>query len=322
MNIRNRLFNIIPDHFLSKMAQLRTAGKGVALMYHEVLPDLEGPAAWTVVKESSFKEQMLYLKEYFDILTIDEALIKASSFKKPMKPYAVVTFDDGYHGNLSCMLPIIEDLQIPVTVFVSTHAIEERTVYWYDQVIALLDYTGEFSVDLSQFGLGNYKINKSKNEQRNWGAMQQILTSLKTLTPQLRKEAVADILDGVGKLPVQLKMMSIEDIALLSSSPFVSIGGHSHCHNILPQLADSELYNTIEINRHKLRKWTGKKIELFSYPNGDFDDRVIAAVMKGKYKSAVTTLAEPWTQGVNHFKLPRYGVGRFDSLGLFITRLG
>jgi len=322
MNMRNWVFNnIVPDILLKKLAMQRTIGKGVALMYHEVLPDNDGPAAWTVVAASAFKKQMLFLRKYFDIVTIDEALAKASSFKASTKPYAVVTLDDGYSGNLAYVLPIIEELQIPVTVFIATHAIEAGTVYWYDQVIALLDHNGELTVDLTKHGLEQYKLNISKNEKTNWGIMQQLLTALKTLPPQLRENTVKDILTGVEKVPLRLKMMDIDEVALLSSSPFVAIGGHSHCHNILPQLSDSELNNTIEKNRNKLVNWTGKKINHFSYPNGDFDHRVIASVMKAGYTSAVTTQAGQWKQKINPFQLPRYGVGRFDSFGLFIARL-
>ena len=165
MNIRNCLFNIVPDRLLKNIVKRRIKGKGVALMYHEVLPDLEGPAAWTVVRESSFKEQMLYLKEYFDIVTIDEALTKASSVKDTGRPYALVTFDDGYKGNLTCMLPMIEELQIPVTVYISTHAVETGTVYWYDKVIPLLDRADELTLDLSKYELGIFKLNGSKNEK-------------------------------------------------------------------------------------------------------------------------------------------------------------
>jgi len=323
MNVRNWLFNnIVPRTLLRKMVMARVAGKGVALMYHEVLPDGEGLAAWTVVKASDFKEQMSFLKKYFDVVTIDEALMRVASSERYPKPFAVVTFDDGYKGNLTCVLPIIEELKIPVTVYIASQSVERGTPYWYDRIIALLDHNKEMTVNLTKYGLGQYELKKCKNEKVNWSVMQQLLTALKTLLPQLREEAVDDILGNVANMSVKLEMLSVEDIVLLSSSPFVTIGGHSHCHNILPQLSDVDLKISININRNKLIKWTKQDIVHFSYPNGDFDKRVTAAVKNEGYVSAVTTKGKQWTMAVNAFELPRYGVGRFDSLGLFIARLG
>ncbi len=323
MNLRNWLFdNLIPAHLLRKIVAKRVAGKGIALMYHEVLPDHEGPAAWTVVKASAFKEQVTFLREYFDVVTLDEALTRNSSSEKYSKSYAVVTFDDGYKGNLTCMLPIVEELKIPVTVFIATRGVEEGTFYWYDQVIALLDYGKELVVNLGQYGLSQYKLNTSKNVKVNWNVMQQLLTALKTLSPQLRVQAVNDILAKHDNIPVRMRMMSKENVAALASSSFVTIGGHSHCHNILPQLSKADLKSSIEENHHKLVEWTEKKVEHFSYPNGDFNAKVVMAVKTAGYKSAVTTQGRAWEGAVNAFELPRYGVGRFDSLGLFIARLG
>lgn len=323
MNIRNWLFGrIIPVRLLKTVTCRHLCEKGVALMYHEVLSDNKGPAAWTVVKASAFKEQMVFLKDHFDVITIDAALERTKSSEKFTKPYAVVTFDDGYLGNLTCMLPIVEELKIPVTVFIATRSIEAGILYWYDRIIALLDYDKELIVDLVQYGLGQYKLNASKKEKVNWNEMQQLLTALKTLLPQVREQAVNDILGNVDNIPVRLRMLSKEDVVALASSSFVTVGGHSHCHNILPQLPDRELNESIVTNRHKLKKWTSQEVSHFSYPNGNFDVRVISAVKSAGYISGVTTHGGVWAKNVNAFRLPRYGIGRFDSLGLLIARVG
>ncbi len=323
MNVRNWIFDrVFPNSLIETLLLKRLSGKGVALMYHEVLPDAKGPAAWTVVKESAFKEQMLFLKKYFDILTIEGALDRIHSSGHFDKPFAVVTFDDGYRGNLSCVLPVIKELNIPTHVFVSTHATETGEVYWYDTLISLFNYYGELEVSLRRYGLDFYRIKRGDNDKKNWAAMQKLLTALKTLAPQKRKEIVADVIDQVGEAPDALQMMNIPELQKLADSPLVTVGGHSHCHNILPQLSGRDLSDSLNTNRKKLMVWTGQKVEHFSYPNGDYDECVVGAVRQAGYKTAVTTQSKQWTKDVKPYKLPRYGVGRFDSLGLFIASLG
>ncbi len=321
MNLRNWLFGtVIPEKFLKKMVMSRVAGKGVALMYHEVLPDDEGPAAWTVVRYTDFQRQMFFLKSYFDVITIDEALARVSSTREYKRPFAVITFDDGYKGNLTCVSPLIEKMQIPVTIFVSTLAAESGGVYWYDRLISLFHNYGELKINLASYKLGTFRVWRSGDEKKNWALMQQLLSALKILTPQTREKVVEELIEDMGKVPESLKMMNVENLKKLSESSFVTIGGHSHCHNILPQLADADLIDSITINREKLIDWTGQDVAHFAYPNGGFDARVIAAVKQAGYRSAVTTKGKHWCNNMDFFELPRYGVGRFDSFGLFLAK--
>ena len=321
MNIRNWLFgHFVPLYILEKLLVTRLAGKGLALMYHEVLPDSDAPAAWTVLKASSFQQQMKFLVKWFDVISIDEALWRVSSDIQFVKPFVVVTFDDGYRGNLTSVLPIIEDLKVPITVYISSSMVESGQVYWYDKIIALIEHPEKLNIDLFKFNLGGFSLNSATSEKARWGQMQQLLTALKTLTPKLREDAVQEILCRVGGVPVRLRMLSADEVRFLSSSPFVTIGGHSHCHNILPQISDTELKFTLGKNCELLEQWTGQDIKHFSYPNGDFDERVVAAVSAKGFISAATTKNGFWFTNVNFFQLPRFGVGRFDSLGLILAR--
>ena len=46
--------------------------------------------------------------------------------------YACVTFDDGYHDNLDNALPVLQELRIPATIFVTTGFVDGTApLYWY-----------------------------------------------------------------------------------------------------------------------------------------------------------------------------------------------
>lgn len=140
MGIRSYLFrNHFPQFLVEKAKNYMSPFCGIVLMYHEVLPDEVNLPAWTVVKESVFRWQMSYLQKNFDIVSIDEALKRINQKNLNIKrPFAVITFDDGYRGNFDIVLPIMELMGLPFTIYVATKAIVEENLYWYDQIINLI----------------------------------------------------------------------------------------------------------------------------------------------------------------------------------------
>ncbi len=293
-------------------------GKGLSLMYHEVLPDDEGLPAWTVVKETCFREQIGFLKQYFDIVTIDEAISRTYDRAKFKKPYVTITFDDGYRGNYSCVLPIIEELGVPITVYVSSSAVEKEESYWYDRIISLLDNDTSFTVDLTDYNMGKYEFGLANSDKTRWASMQSLLTAMKKVMPVEREKIVEEICNQVAyDGSKQLKPMTIAELKSLASSDLVTIGGHSHCHNILTQLTEEQINASLRKNRTLLQQWTSAKLVHFAYPNGDFNDKVIDLVKKNGFLSAVTVEPGYWSTEKDPMSLPRFGVGRFDSLGLF-----
>lgn len=319
MNIRNYWFDKLFsgaffDHFLVN----RIKGKGLSLMYHEVLPDDEGLPAWTVVKETCFREQIIFMKQHFDIVTIDEAIARTYDQTCYRKPYIAITFDDGYKGNYSCVLPIIEELGVPITVYVSSGAIEKEESHWYDKIISLLDNDIPLTVDLTDYKLGEYKLGVGNSEREKWSLMQSLLTAMKKIDPVEREKIVERICDqATCDDSNQLKLMTVAELKSLASSDLVTIGGHSHCHNILTQLTDQEINVSLQENRKLLQQWTSGDINHFAYPNGDFNNKVIDLVKKNGFLSAVTVRTGYWSAEKNPMMLPRFGVGRFDSFGLF-----
>ena len=323
MNIRNYCCDkLFSKDRLDSIVMSRVKAQGISLMYHEVLSDDESLPAWTVVTQSCFRKQLIFLKKYFDIVTIDEALQRTYGHGQFRKPHIVLTFDDGYKGNYTTVLPIIEELAVPVTVYVASHAIENNQVYWYDRIINLFSSDQPLSIDLTHYNLGKYKLNFFKSEKDRWAVWQVLLQDLKNLVPAERDMAVKEICDlPSNSLLNKLELMTVPEVKDLASSEFVTIGGHSHCHNILTQLSETEINKSLQENRQLLEQWTSDEIRHFSYPDGIINNTVIELVKKNGFVSAVTTEDGYWNGGMNPFLLPRIAVGRFDSLGLFKYQL-
>jgi peptidoglycan/xylan/chitin deacetylase (PgdA/CDA1 family) len=93
------------------------------LMYHS-LGDrvIRDPSNIYSVNEDLFKKQMRYLKrEYSE--RVSELSLKTLENEKSS---IVITFDDGYKDNLYIASPLLEELEMPYTVFVSTGYIKNN----------------------------------------------------------------------------------------------------------------------------------------------------------------------------------------------------
>ena len=296
-------------------------------MYHEVLADRADVESWTVVRESEFRRQMEYLSHNFKVTSLNKALEIMRSTSDSGDPLAVVTFDDGYSGNRRVMLPIIETLRIPVTVYVATEAIMTQGLYWYDHVIvALQPKRGRsITVDLSQFNLGSYHFADRLEGETRWKEIQRVLSDLKQMSPDVRAKAVEHILIEVktpqGTIGQWLRPLTMGELRDMAESPLVTIGAHSHQHEILVHLDRESIREDIATSKRLLEMWTGRPVEHLAYPNGDFNDDVVAVAPKEGFSCGMTVTGRPWKSSDSVFAIPRIGIGRYDSFDLFKAKV-
>ena len=314
---------LFPESLLQRLRSFRFRNKIIVLMYHDVLEDTNSCIAWTIVKESEFIRQLRYLREHFNILSLEEAFSIMERGVVPGKPCAVLTFDDGYAGNRRVVLPNIERLKIPITVFVSTKAIQDQKPYWYDLVIRRLEENknSAISLDLDKFGLGLRVFKKNLCGQNRWDRVNKLLTDLKAKLPEERNEIVQCILEQTTQMNSNTKQllmpMTVSDISEMATSKLVTFGAHSHSHDILTQLDTETVLKNIVTSKELLAAWTGKSIDFFAYPNGDFNHDTISAVEQSGFIAAFSTKPYLWSKSDTIFALPRIGIGRFDSLANF-----
>ena len=87
----------------------------------------------------------------------------------------------------------------------------------------------------------------------------------------------------------------------------IELGSHSVSHVTLSNIRDKEKL-VAEINDSKIliEKNTGRKINIFAFPNGNYNEEVIKECMLAGY-SHVLTVDEQLIkkENVNEFKLPR-----------------
>ena len=88
----------------------------------------------------------------------------------------------------------------------------------------------------------------------------------------------------------------------------VVIGGHSHNHEHLPKMSIKEIEEEIEKSNQIFLKELGKIPNLFAYPYGEADKRIINILKEYKYKVAFGQHSGVVNETSNLYYLPRFSL--------------
>lgn len=298
----------------SSVRRTERPGSIAVFMYHEIGDAADDVDAWQVVRESDFLRQVDWLRREFRLISIDEAQREIVKGTVEARRAAVLTFDDGHRGLASRLLPVVRREGIPVAVYVSTGHIESGRAYWFDRVVNALQDVGTREVDLIRLGLGRFDLHPERGPLR-WADIQRILVAAKKLRGELC-EAVADEIDRQVNRPPSAVLVPLEpsEVAELSAEPLVTLGAHSHGHEVLTRLAPEACVQSILEGRALLERWGGRPVVHFAYPSGFHNAQVESAVRAAGFETAMATRPGLWGAASSPFAIPRIAVGRYDSV--------
>lgn len=84
------------------------------LVYHTISSPPDPLPAEIDISPERFERQLHWLARWRRVVALDETLAAA-----PRRSLVAITFDDGYRDNLTVALPMIEKVQLPMTLFVA-----------------------------------------------------------------------------------------------------------------------------------------------------------------------------------------------------------
>lgn len=264
----------------------------------------------------TFYSQMKRLAANFKPVALDCLLENILAGKVDNKCVAV-TFDDGYYGVLSNALPILEELNIPSTVFVVTehcHKFDTPKPLHFDEIEIAFRLTKTKNIDLDFLELGKVNLRKM---QENVLCMKMVKRKLK-VSPQahdLRKILferlnvdLEEIRAYAGEYE-KYRLINWEELKELSGTG-MSIGSHTRTHRTLSQLNNDELDLELKDSLNAIRTNLGLNKVSFAYPYGGTEHIGSLAptlVQEAGYSCAVTTIPGTNISATDPFQLRRVG---------------
>lgn len=240
---------------------------GNIYMFHMVRPKEDYISALDVIRVSpeNFEKFLIEHSKKEEFISIDEVPQRIKNYKKGNKPFAVVTFDDGYDDNFVYAYPILKRLQIPFVIYVSVNLVNDHHPIWnYPLIIERIIRKNDRLV----LGNGETYICGTEEEKNS------VFVRLKMLMfswsyEQMHNEFQLTFGPYLTDDVFVVNTLTWEQIEQLSKDPLCTIGAHtmSHCRLMI----SDEKALSFEIGKSKeiLEKKIGKPVLHMSYPYGE-----------------------------------------------------
>ncbi len=294
------------------------SGRVLSLYYHRVNV-LENDYNLLSVSPVRFRQQMLYLKQHYQIVRFEEDWNALDS------DAVAITFDDGYLDNLQYAVPILEELEIPATIFVSTGTMEQDRELWWDELESLLlvggSFTPFFALEDEEFGC-RWDTSTWEYRKNCYKGIHYLMKNF--ITPEKRECWMRQLWEWRGQRRKARECnltLSMDDCRILSKSAIVSVGAHTVSHPSLANLDRRNQEIEIRASIERLEHILQKKITLFSYPFGvpktDFNEETVQICRECGIVKAASTEFALWNAKSDPYRIPRkvvrdWGVREFE----------
>lgn len=231
-----------------------------------------------------FSAHAAFLSEHYTIVDLSclvDALETGDWSRVPAKAVAV-TFDDGHKANFR-LLGIFKRYSIMPTIYLCSEIVGTKRHFW-------------------------------------WMADPHLSKSLKLLSTE---DADRVLLERHGfsrrrqyEHPQALSLSEVREMR-----PYVSFQSHGRFHPILPKCTDKMCKDEIYESRRTLERLTGRTIDHFAYPNGDYGRREIEHVSNSGYRSARTCRWGWCSKSSDRFQLPAIGIDGNSSVAKLAAQI-
>jgi len=283
---------VLRSGLLQVAGRLRGASAAI-LMYHSVMEDPASQEAYLgeiIHPREVFRAQMELVARRFRPTSLQQVGHFLSGAGEFPDRAVVVTFDDGYTDNYEIAAPVLNELGIPATFYVTVDSVERRTLPWPARLRFVLRNTKkECWTDSSG------KIWPLSNDMECEKALLHSCDECCQLTGSVQEKYVADLSEELDtQVPVEsgALMMSYDQVRALEKQGHI-VGSHTMTHPnmayVNPEVARRELTES----KQRLEQKLGGPVSHFAYPcpalSPHWTEQTVTASRAAGYETAVTT---------------------------------
>ena len=279
------------DRWLAPVAR----GRGVILTFHHVHPDEPrgyAPNALLTITPAFLERTLLTLKARgFDLIGLDAVPARLGGPPRE-RPFAVLTFDDGYRDNVEHAAPVLARHGAPWTLFVTgTFADGTGRLWWIEleRAVARLDRVrlsleGQTAIDLT-----------ARDADEKMTAFETVYRLLRSGPEPRLLDRIATLCAQAGFVPGRVAnglCLSWSELRSLAAERDVTIGAHTLTHPMLAKHDAAFAEREIAESRARIAAELGCAVRHLSYPVGDpgsAGPREFAIAERLGFTSAVTT---------------------------------
>lgn len=290
----------------------------IVLTLHRVLDDADVQQTYSprgmIIRRLTFEKLLGYLQRNYESVALTGVTPSWDKFNG--KPRFALTFDDGWKDTADIAVPLSENFEVPVTVFVCPGLAGQSSPFWPENIrrVWLIlqqcpPILREFLDSLNEIGLSKLPSLEATAEHK----LELLIGRLKALTPPQRERFLQKALglerecNGIRTLTRMDATMTWEDTARLRRLG-TQIGSHTHNHQILPILSSAQVYEELCDSKIEIERHLGHDCRLFAYPDGAWSATVRELVIQAGYTFAFANETGVWTSTTDCWVIPRVNI--------------
>lgn len=258
------------------------------------------------INHKTFESQLRLYKKYFNLVSLDDLYARRFSNDRFN---ICLSFDDGFSNNYRYVLPLLEQYQVPAVFFITAIRNEGYDVLWND-VLGIAHKYGPDKIGFNDELFVKWRDSRYQSAQ-----------SGKKLAEILRGygfQKKAAVLNLLNRFRLQADkdywmQMTTEEIKLLSSSRWATIGSHGYYHNDLAMIDAGALKEELVRSKQFLEHVTGKEIKALAFPYGSYSATVINEATAAGYTQLLTTAFQSPEDAANPLLKERLTINPFIS---------
>lgn len=284
----------------------RAFGWGGVIAYHGVGDSPHAPVMH--VSPDRLRAQLEFLRDRRDIVPLRE-LVDRWRAGASTRNCVAITFDDAYAGVLAHALPILRDLDIEATVFVTSDYAALGASYWWDNVErARLAANRQWTDTVSSIGLPKADA------------------SVPSTVDLVRDRVLARF---AGRWPGDLeaggesvwRSMTFTELESLAKDQRIEFAVHTLSHPALPLLPYDEQVSEMRSNLRVLRERLPRVLPIVAYPYGLYDRTTVRAAREAGMIAGVTMEGRATANHPDPMTAPRIGAGEMHLPSSLARRL-
>ncbi|UPW19203.1 polysaccharide deacetylase family protein [Agarivorans sp. TSD2052] len=241
-----------------------------------------------------FEQHLLFYKQQFDVLNEAQLLSLLDSQQAITKPYALITFDDGYIDSYQQAFPLLKKHGLSAMFFVVTEYTNGGSLAWWDEVAWLVKHSKVSQLKLEHWA--NAVDLSGKNEKQN---IRKMLFAFKA-DQQYTMEQKLVQLRAICKAPALQNSLSLfanwQQLQEMAASG-MTIGSHTRSHPILAHLEPDQQREELDESRRYIENQLNSSVCMLAYPVGSTDS--FTEVTQMLAKETGYRLAFSFMNGIN-----------------------
>lgn len=263
--LREQLFSFINSSGFTSLLRRAKKDTVTVLSLHRVSEETD--YFFDPIKPDIFEKLIQYCVKEYDIIPFRDLQ------KKTKKPKLIISFDDGYLDFMEHAVPILRKYCLPSNHNLVNVCLNSGEVIWTQKINYIFNFLRDNKITddkyISLYGSTFQESNKNWKKYLN--SFYRYLLSVDMLNKQ---NIIKDLVTAYG-IQLAYKMMNWEDAKNCTDKYDVEIGSHTYNHETITSI-DKSLYNLeIKDSITELELKLNKKIEIFAFPNGQYNEQSV-----------------------------------------------